>query len=360
MGSWISKLIRWPIYGTFLLVGLSVAMGRWMGPELERRRLRGSSPSSLVCDSGEGRQEVLFLDGDLRCLTSMRMPEGETLEAAGLSPWEDGWGHAEVAGLWLSSSGEGNDRVRVAFGLARVRYPDGEILNRVPTETLPGGPPCWVDATGDEIVFASGVGQLCRFAFTGSTDPRSSDGCDVEPTVLMWDVEVPGAISDLTRPVGTGCEGLYLASVRREQGGRGTEFGQSEIWWLRMDAKATRVVGAGRLTRTTESEELCERYPVLGRDRSGSPQLAYLSKGRGVSDWSLRLTEVVFSPASSRPIEVKGLSREVATGCVGSPAAFGGDGRVTYLMPTKSDEGGPEYRVAGVGLEEAVEVASRP
>ncbi len=334
----ISKVMRWPIYGAFVLFGVSLLVGRLMGPELGRRRLRNTSLGPVVCLQKDDRRDVVFLNGRRGELVSMPLPQGHRLDSAALSPWQDGLGQGEVAGLWVAISGEGNHRVRSGFGLARFRYPDGELLNRVTTDVLPGGPPCWTGALGDEIVFASGSGRLYRFAFSGSTDPRSTDGCDVEPTALGWDVPTPGAISDLTRPLATGCEGLYLASVRREHGGLGTKTGRSEIWWLQLDEMATRVIAAGPLTKPAdEGKPDCDRYPALGRMVDGTPYLVTLRKERGRADWSLQAVEVGLSPGSTVPIETRGRVRTLVSECAGNPPSFGVDaGTIVYLASDRS------------------------
>lgn len=347
MGSLVSRLIRWPIYGSVVLFGLAAAVGHWIAPEEERRPAL-SVPAPIVTASGS----AWFVDPE-HGVAERFVSDAPRLEQAAVSPWQDGWRTRQVVGRWIETTGEGNQRVQSASGLARLSYPDGGVIDRFETDVLPGGPPCWTSPTGDVVVFASTGGRLYRFAFTGSRHRLAIDGRDPGPIPVGRAEDAPeiDELHDLSRPYGTGCAGLYLASVKRP--GRRPRETCQEIWWLRLDAEGMEVLDGGRLTEASEGSGIVERFPVLGRGPAGELLLAYLSKRPSAADWSLRVAPVAIETAGGgAPIRVTGPTRELGGNCAASPPTFRPDGRSLLVVAA---EGGlterPRLRRVELGEE---------
>ncbi|GIW87731.1 MAG: hypothetical protein KatS3mg108_2055 [Isosphaeraceae bacterium] len=352
MDGWTTKLIRWLLYGSVLVLGLSFAVGHWVAPEAEWRVVL-TPPTPVVSGGGS----VWFVEGERGRLVEFGAGRG-WLDVAAMSPWQDGWRTRQVVGRWIEKEGVGSARIHRASGLARVSYPDGFVLDRVEMSVLPGGPPCWVEARGDVVVFCSTGGVLYRYAFSGSRHPLAVGGRDPEPIAVVRAAGAPevGEIHDLWRPYGMGGEGLYLASVRRP-GARPRQATQ-EIWWLRLSEDGTELVDGGRLTEGEAG--WMARFPVLGRRPSGGVWLAYLVREAQRPDWTLRVVPVEWEPENqSAPIRVSGTARDLVDGCAGSPPAFRADGRRVQIVRPEEGRWDARPRLESVELEDEEWESSR-
>jgi hypothetical protein len=297
----------------------------------------------------------LILDlttGDCRKLESR---DGDNLEYAMFSPWRDEQGNAQVVGRWHRRHGDEGDMLCEDFGLARYSFPDGEVLDRIPTDAIPSGRPCWFPGTSARILFASGDGQLFRFSFEDSSDGYSL-GCEdmTTPRVLPWKSDVPGdGAVFLKDPFWStdprlGRKLIAAVSYRRIDGGRAF-FLSSEIWWLELSPDATSIVDSGRLTRPERSGEHRDEFmPSVSTAPDGTILMAYLTRSEGRQNVEMRIVPIEFGASTDHPIARASESVRIAQNCSSSPPVFSADGRWIYglIRPEKASAHIERFSVA--------------
>ena len=270
-----------------------------------------------------------LLDAERGRLVRLGLPGAGALSHASCSPWRDDWGNWQLVGRSHECAGRGTDRVACGFGLARWTFPGGRVLDRVDAEVVPVGPPAWLPGTAAGVVFAAGDGRLYRFAFEGMHGPDGTAGePDSEPRPLAWRVAPPGRgpilLADPSRPTDPRLgDRLLVALSTTESGGEAPVW---EVWWLRLDAEATAIVAAGRLTRP-DTERRHERCPVLAAGPEGGLVLAYLAQRPGACGAELRLAPVRVEPATGVPAVGPGEAVTSVDDVVPTPPAFSADGR---------------------------------
>src|SRR5262249_3396607 len=92
---------------------------------------------------------------------SASFPDGDAFERATVAPWVDARGRSLVAGRWLSRDGGGEGNL----GIACYRFPDGEVVGRLPTDVAAVSPPCWFPDRSPRVLFPGADGVLYRAAF---------------------------------------------------------------------------------------------------------------------------------------------------------------------------------------------------
>lgn len=319
---------------------VAVLIGRLHQPAPELRRL-GSS--GLVCvvrdyllDRGEGPR---FLDPATGRLVGLRVPEGEGLDYASLAPWRDERGATQAVGRWVRRRGQGHEQVGEGLGLARLRYPDGEVLDRVATDVLPSGAPCWLGGTGARVVFGAADGRLYRLDF--EADPGSGEADD-RPRRLSWDVEgldpAELFVGDLSRPSDPRLADAHLAvaavrRVRSADASDGHGFGLTEIWWLRLDPTGSEVVAAGALVRPGPGADEAERrFPTLASGPDGGLAVVYLARPEAGASWRLRIAPVASDAAGTLRESSPASDVRLADDCAASPPAVSPDGRWAWAI----------------------------
>lgn len=71
-------------------------------------------------------------------------------------------------------------------GLARISYPDGEILDQVSLEVVPLSSPCWLEGTSARVVFGAADGKLYRLAFESAIPKTGETRAEPVPDLIHW------------------------------------------------------------------------------------------------------------------------------------------------------------------------------
>jgi hypothetical protein len=276
-----------------------------------------------------------FLDPETGRVVRPGLPEGEMFDQVSCSPWVDDRGRWQAVGRWSSGSGEAEDRALHEVGLARFTFPGGEALDRIPTEIVPAGPPCWFPGTEARVLFAAGDGQLYRVDFEGDGDgPRRSRRREPQP--LDWDVEPPGGgpvfMAGPAWPTDGRLGGRVLVSLMTTERVDGrARYSGSRLWWLQLDADGSAIKAAGRLTVPDPSQpdapEDDERGPTPVAMADGSLALAYLCRPAGRLSWQLRLAPIEVDPQTGAPSVRADLGRTLADDCLPIAPVAEADGR---------------------------------
>jgi hypothetical protein len=274
------------------------------------------------------------------------LPRDERLDYATCSPWRDERGRSQVAGRWTF----GSHGSPAEFGIARLSFPDGEVIDRVATETMPLGAPCWFPGTTARILFAAGDGMLYNYAFEAPATPESES---TAPEVIRADsaprrlaLQCPALkdravfLSDPHWPSDSRFSRTLFVSLRKtETIRRQPVYGCDEIWWLRISEDGCAIEDGGPLLKGAaepSGAEAEERCPIVGRTREGDLTLAYLRKV-GTGPRELRALDLTFDDQNQRPVAQPGAGLKVADDCLPCPPAFSSDGRhVLVLSGTSS------------------------
>jgi len=282
-----------------------------------------------------------WLDVETGGISAYPLADGNVLEAATSSPWVDQRGRRQVAGRWSSRITDGPMSVIGEFGLARYSFPDGEILDQVPTEVVPVAPPCWFPGIRARILFTAGDGRLYRFAFEPEARPRDPVGPefqgDSKPRPLFWRCGQPGLgdvfLGDLSWPEEPRLGGCVLATMRLQE--RGVDgslcFSRTQLWWLKLNHAGTEIVEVGRLlipdSLGDRSHEDDARSPTIAAGPDGRLLVAYLGQAEGDLGWKLHLAPIRSEGEGHAPVARESESRVLAERCQPAHPAFSADGR---------------------------------
>jgi hypothetical protein len=321
------------------LSGLAIGLGRMFPRSPEGRLLDGRSKvyvNSYAC--ALYTRSIAFLEPESATMREMELPESDSLDQASFSPWHDERGEVQVVGRWTKRSGTGFSALGQSFGIARMSYPSGQVLERIDTTVFPSSPPCWFPGTMAKILFAGGDGRLYRFAFEGAGDAATpGGGRDAAPVPLTWQPGVsPGAgrvfIRDVCWPADARLRGLILVTLSaQERAGDRVVFAASKLWWLRIDQDGTTIEAATPALGADPDDAAAplehERMPTVLPGRGGRPVLAYLSRRSATNEWKLQVAAVRFDAASQGPTIARRERRVVAEGCFPTAPALSPDGR---------------------------------
>jgi len=298
LGSMIRLVVLIVVGSSILAVGVS----RLDPPKAPKRFLR--PVTSFQLDEflvPVDKRESCWLDSETGDKT-MGPVEDDILDFASCSPWVDDLGRRQVVGRWSNRTWRGTNTVMNEFGLGRFSFPDGRILDRIPSEVCPKGPPCWVPGMPARVVFAAGDGQLYRFDFE-SDDPtapptEASAPAASKPTALTWGCPKPEGgsvlINDLSWPGDARMGGRLVAAMRvlDRRDGANRRFSTTRLWWLQLDHSATRIVGIGPLVEHDlagpSEANFDERSPIVQALPDGSLGLAYTRRIHGLRDLRYR------------------------------------------------------------------------
>jgi hypothetical protein len=285
-----------------------------------------------------GTRGSLWLAKDEGRTSRLPIPSGSIFDYASCSPWRDERGRSQVVGRWSSDPsaihGE-ND-----FGLARLSYPDGEMIDRIVTEVVPVSAPCWFPGTGTRVLFAAGDGRLYQYEFesqAGTTsDPDTAR--QHEPTPLVWDCKAPGEgdiyFSDPHWSTDASLNRIVVVALRLIEPNTGRQrFTKSQLWWLRLSEDGDSIKEAGKLVQpTTEVSDVEERCPSIGRTSDGRLALAYLRK-IGSRPWELRMTPLTLDATGVRRLTLTSVGSKIAEGCQPFSPIISSDGRcISYIQ----------------------------
>ncbi|RUL82206.1 hypothetical protein [Tautonia sociabilis] len=335
----VFSLVRITGIVSVLLFAGAVGLGR-LAPGPEGRTV-GHGPligvSSFEPRPADGSLEVL--DVTSGAIRTLELPDADRVDLAVGSPWVDAWDQAQIVGRWMDVSSDGFLR---HTGLARVSYPSGRVLERIPLERYPISPPCWGSGTSDRVLYVSGDGALYRLDFDA---PAGAPGEGGQPGLrrLPWRSEAgsPPYLLDVCR-AGAGLEEeiLLVSIVSWKRPGSADCGLESEIWWLRLDPDETEVVAAGPVTPTDpKGRDNRRRRPALGRRADGSLWLAYLSWAGTPDRMRLRVVPARVDERTGAPRVDIAEGTPLADGCLNSFPAFSEGG--TRLSFVAASANGP-------------------
>jgi hypothetical protein len=287
------------------------------------------------------------------------LPEGERWGLLSVSPWRGERGEAEVVGQCHSLASEGDGTA--FWGLARLRLPDGKLIDRVKLDILPTSRPCWLPDLPGEILFAAGDGQLYRHSLPPRQDettvpnappPVVPEGSDPRP--VTWRCPAPGEgtvfLADPVWPSHPRLRHLLFVTLSFKHRAVDTSLnGPPQPWWLKMSRDGTEIEAAGPVFDPGKGEPVnvnsVKRFPNVAVDRRGMIQLVYLARSPGQRAMDLLAIQLDLDPATGQPHPQPGRKpRLLAQGCAAVPPICTSDGASVYGI---SQESGvvAEYRV---------------
>jgi len=348
----LTSLIRLLVALMLGSTAAAIGVSRLAGPAEARRVPRAPEYVGLnAFVLTPGFPGSYWLERDRGRIISPDLAGGDALDYASLSPWRDDRGRAQAVGRW--SGPLRVDSGAQESGLIRATFPDGEVLDRVATDLLPIGAPCWYPGTTARVLFAAGDGALYRFAFESGPDAGPGRGeRDERPRRIGWRVETPGRrpvyIADPHWPSDARFGRLLFVALREiEPGGGRPRMTRTRLWWLRLDDDGGAIEGAGRLIPPgagPEAGDVEERFPTVGIGPDGRPILGYLRKV-GDAPWELHAVPIAADPAGRRPPVVVGPGTKLADCCLPSAPALSTDGRWISAVTSDASRGAVLVRV---------------
>jgi hypothetical protein len=318
-----------------ILSGVAVLVGRSSLPR-PARRIPGH-PSFVYVSShllGLGSWELQRLDPEAGRIEPQPLPEGDVLDCARGSPWRDSSGRWQVAGRGWTGSGPRRNPITRGHGLALYEFPGGAVLDRVETEHLPEGAPCWEPGTSARVLYAAGDGALYWHDFEGSDSSGASfRGGHTRPKPVAWECPRPGLgavrLADPACPPDSALGRRLLVSLQfLERVGGQRRYSSWRLWWLRLDRMT--IVAAGPLLAPEPaipgSEYWGDHFPTLLRGPGGELSLAYLTYRPGVHLGELRIAPLRIDPVTGEPRAARG-GPVLASACLRTALAPSADGR---------------------------------
>jgi hypothetical protein len=227
------------------------------------------------------------------------------------------------------------------YCLALYEFPGGAVLDRVESEHLPAGPPCWEPGTSARVLFAAADGALYWHEFEGS-DPSGASyrGGISRPKPLSWACRQPGLgsvfLADPEWPGESKLGPRLLVSLQvLELVGGLPRHTAWQLWWLQLDRDRMTIVAAGPLLRPDptisaskpwEDGPLGDRFPTLLSGPGGGLAVAYLAYRPDVHLGQLRIAPLRIDPVTGEPSAGEG-GPVLAGDCVGTALAPSADGR---------------------------------
>ncbi|MHC5537841.1 hypothetical protein ACYOEI_06385 [Singulisphaera rosea] len=300
--------------------------------------------------------ESIWLDIENGRVSRLKLPEGESVEMASCSPFRDDNGRAQAVGRWATRTKVGADSVVGAYGLARFTYPDGEIIDRVTTDIIPKGPPCWYPGTKARILFSAIDGKLYHHNFEPSsrasslTDPELS--INPGPRPLKWLCPHPGdgheTVSDPFWSSSPTLAARLIVSIRPLNETNGTVYSFSRLWWLELDEAGTSIVAAGRLIPRPDSEpehDMDERFPAVWTNADGRMTLAYQTRLPHQPHGQIRVVPLELDASRKIPVARTEETRILVDRCAVNPPSFSKDGKSLFVVHLADGYRGEVLRV---------------
>lgn len=241
-----------------------------------------------------GMELVDSRDGRTRPIATPRTERWDYISA---SPWasEDGSMEAVVRYSALGDGGDGE------VGLARVRLPHGEVLERIDPVVLPTGRAAWDPEANGRVVFPGATGRLYTCDFGG--------GATAAVAPLEWRVARPGMGEPfMIDPSWSRLPGprKYLIVTMSLTAGKlpiGTPRTVAP-WWLELDESGESIVDAGPLFDPEDPVAMEPgariRHPSVV-DRDGRSQLLYLRHEPTPGRAAVYAADLDLDPTTGRP-----------------------------------------------------------
>lgn len=281
----------------------------------------------LVFDDAD--DSTRFFDTATGAVRRLNLPEGQLLDDAVCSPWQDAQGASHVVGRWRNAEGRDGRVVLTDLGLACFAYPTGAEVGKVSFDVLPQGGACWYPGTVSRVLFAGADGVLYHVSFEGTPDSRGATPDRSGPVPLRWDVAPPGdemMLRDPCWPRVPGFEHTVVVSLRAWMSDSDTaDCENAQLWWLRLNPAGTAVVNAGRLT-TLGPVDRDELAPAVAVTRAGLAA-AYLTGPTKSNERQLEVAPVRFDAQTGAPRITSDQAVRLAEHCAPAPLGFSPDGR---------------------------------
>jgi hypothetical protein len=330
----IARLTRFTVLIGLALMIVAVGLGR-MTPAREARELSGppiAFISSYLLRTSISQLNLLDAEqGHLRALT---LGHGDGLDCFSASPWTDAWGERHLAGRWSNTEGQAESTLFHGFGIARVAYPSGRLIDHVEADVQPCSPPCWFPGTAARILFPAADGLLYSYSF--EDDPTGKSPPDrKQPRPLRWDLQSPtnrppGIVQDIAWASPLGTSRLLVATILpSDRSSDGSPQSRVELWWFRLSTDGSSVTTGGPLlVPGSAATPNCKsfRKPAVTTTAEGDRLLACLIEGEE-SNLALALIPLPTDPASEGLGIEPAAIRILADGCAPVAPAFSADGR---------------------------------
>jgi hypothetical protein len=347
----LSSLLRLGLLAVLLSSAAALGLARIVPAPKGWRMLRPVAYTSInsFCLDPCSRGSV-WIDRDGATIGGSRRGDDELIEYASFSPWCDENGRCQVVSRW--SWGLQGESSEGSYGLARVTYPAGEVLDHVETDVVPVSYPCWYPGTRARVLFAAGDGKLYQCAFEPAEGPDGpADGTEGRPRELVWDCPLPCEdgvyLTDPCWPSDPRMRNILFVGLRCTPGPSRGGVGPTQIWWLRLSDEGGSIEEAGQLLGgPTDSPAVVERCPVLGRSPAGGSLLAYFRGTKG-QPMGLHVVQIEMDPGQDCPRAVAGSDATLAENCLASPPVFSSDRR--WLSIVQLAEGGRGLRRIPLG-----------
>ncbi len=140
-------------------------------------------------------RRLFCLDSRTGQLDQLSTPTDEVLDEASVAPWRDAEGRTQLVGRWVQLKDHGTVGAQLlAMGLCDLTFPGGEVLDRIETDVIPAGPPCWSPMNDSKLLFGATDGRLYSFQFEDPAegDPKVS-AADRRPKPVPWRLAEPCA-----------------------------------------------------------------------------------------------------------------------------------------------------------------------
>jgi len=358
---WLALVIRLVTFAGLLTTVAAIALA-WTVTPPPAGRVSCPAPPAVISGYPVFPRDCdpRFLDPETGSWTRMTLASGDRVAAASCSPWRDEKGRFQVIGRWTSWSKSGQGAEMTDVGLIRFTYPDGEVLDRIPTEVVPITPPCWYPGTTARVVFAAGDGQLYEINF----EERAPRGSGAEPTqprprALKWRGNVPGDgkvfLTDVALPAEPLFGGRVLVSLSMVKP-PAKLFTPMQIWWLQLDASGMVIEEAGRLTAPESdvwgARPASEHRPALASNREGALTLAYMISRPDLRGRRLRIAPIKIDSATGIPAARAAIDLTADKTCLALTPLFSRD--ATWLACLfEQDSGTPEVERVSLRRNEA-------
>ncbi len=296
------------------------------------------------------RESCYLIDRQSTQCDVMELPSGNRFGQMSISPWRDADGETEAVCQSFRASMLGLDQ---SFsGLARVRVPQGEVIEEFKLDLLPSGRVCWVPARPGRIVFAAGDGRLYRHDFpgweaglapTGEDDAASAEA--TKPTLVDWKVTHAGEAPFVTDPFWSRHpllrRLLIVTVIPQVKSANRPATEATELFWLVMRDDGATVEAAAKLeipaSDATGDRAMMRRFPTVERGQDGVFRLAYLARPLGQRKIRLEVVTIEIDPATALPRVPQGqMPRIVDQDAAPVPPVFSSDGMSIYLVAWNS------------------------
>ncbi len=316
----------------------------------------------------ENSRYCYLIDRESNRCDAVPLPSGNRWGQVSVAPWRDAEGNIEAVcqALGVSPNGTG----QVFWGLARLRLPDGQVIDEVNFDILPVGRACWVPTRPGRILFAAGDGHLYYHDFPGwfadSIEPVGSTSAsprDGKHSQIKWRCrplfQTPTYMADPAWPRDPRLGQIVFATAIPQDGHLNPM--STEQCWLKMSDDGTAIEAAGFLEipppeESAQGAEL-RRFSDVGVGRDGTIHFVYLSRTHPDSKFRLKVVPLEIDSATGHPrVPAQSLPRVLDENCAPVSPVFSADGMSVYVRSGQT--GLIVKRLIGSDLDGKIHVAA--